>query len=131
VDRLASAWLIRRFIDPQARFQWLAKPADCPKKALGFDFDGATFTHVGDRVTFETLMASFGLDEDTALARLAAMVHQLDVGGDPVAEAAGFEAVLAGARERLADDDALLAEMSAVLDSLYAHFQRDPTRPKA
>ena len=131
MDRLASAWLIRRFIDPQARFQWLAKPADCPKKALGFDFDGASFTHVGDRVTFETLMASFGLDEDTALARLAAMVHQLDVGGDPVAEAAGFEAVLAGARERLADDDALLAEMSAVLDSLYAHFQRDPTRPKA
>jgi hypothetical protein len=58
-------------------------------------------------------------------------VHQLDVGGDPVAEAAGFEAVLAGARERLADDDALLAEMSAVLDSLYAHFQHDPTRPKA
>ena len=131
VDRVASAWLIRRSIDPQARFQWLAKPADCPKKALGFDFDGATFTHVGDRVTFETLMASFGLDEDPALARLATMVHQLDVGGDAVAEAAGFEAVLAGARERLADDDALLAEMSAVLDSLYAHFQRDTARLKA
>ncbi len=123
VDRAASAWLIRRFIDPEARFQWLARPADCPRKALGFDFDGATFTHVGERVTFETLMASFGLDEDAALARMGAMVHALDVGGEPVAEASGFEAMLAGARERLPDDDALLAEISGVLDSLYTHFQ--------
>ena len=131
VDRVASAWLIRRFIDPDARFRWLARPSDCPKSALGFDFDGATFTHVGDRVTFETLMASFGLEEDTALRRLGRLVHQLDVGGEPVPEASGFEAVMAGARERLPDDDALLTEMSTVLDSLYAHFQRDATRGKA
>jgi len=130
VDRVASAWLIRRFIDTGARFKWLAKPGDCPKSALGFDFDGAAFTHVGDRVTFETLMASFGLDEDPALRRLGAMVHQLDVGGEPVPEAIGFEAVMAGARERLDDDDTLLAEISTVLDSLYAHFGRDPSRAK-
>ena len=128
VDRVASAWLIRRFIDTEARFQWLAKPADCPSKALGFDFDGATFTHVGDRVTFETLLASFGLEEDPALARLGAMVHALDVGGEPVPEAIGFEAVLTGARERLPDDDALLTEIGAVLDSLYAHFERESQR---
>jgi hypothetical protein len=60
VDRVASAWLIRRFIDPAARFRWLAKPEDCPKRALGFDFDGAAFTHVGDRVTFETLITEGG-----------------------------------------------------------------------
>ena len=125
VDRVASAWLIRRFIDRDARFRWLDRPSACPKSALGFDFDGATFTHVGDRVTFETLMASFGLDEDPALRRLASIVHALDVGGGPIPEAKGFEAVMAGARERLTDDDALLAEMSAVLDSLYAHFQRE------
>jgi hypothetical protein len=125
VDRVASAWLIRRFIDRDARFQWLARPSDCPKRALGFDFDGAAFTHVGDRVTFETLMASFGLETDAALMRLAAIVHALDVGGDPVPEAKGLEAVMSGARERLSDDDALLAEMSTVLDSLYAHFRRD------
>lgn len=125
VDRVASAWLIGRFIDKEARFQWLAKPSDCPKRAVGFDFDGAAFTHVGNRVTFETLMASFGLEVDAALMRVAAIVHALDVGGDPVPEAKGFEAVMSGARERLADDDALLAEMGAVLDSLYAHFQRD------
>jgi len=129
VDRVASAWLIRRFIDPDARFKWLAKPADCPKSALGFDFDGAAFTHVADRVTFETLMASFGLEEDPGLVRLAAMVHHLDVGGEPVAEAAGFEAVMTGARERLDDDDALFAEMTPVLDSLYVHFGRDTPKP--
>ena len=124
VDRVASAWLIRRFIDPEARFQWLAKPSDCPRKALGFDFDGASFTHVGERVTFEVLMASFGLEADAALVRMGAMVHSLDVGGASVPEGVGFEAVLAGARERVADDDTLLVEMSVVLDSLYIHFRR-------
>ncbi len=128
VDRVASAWLIRRFIDPDAKFRWLAKPSECPKSALGFDFDGATFTHVGDRVTFETMLASFGLDGDPALARLGTIVHALDVGGEPVPEATGFEAVMAGARERINDDDLLLAEMSNVLDSLYAHFQREAQR---
>lgn len=125
VDRVASAWLISRFIDGTPRFAWLAKPSDCPRKALGFDFDGASFSHVGDRVTFEALMASFGLEDNPALARVAAMVHALDVGGEAVPEAAGFEAVLAGARKRLANDDALLLEMSMVLDSLYKHFQGD------
>lgn len=59
VDRLASAWLIRRFIDPTARILWLPTPEACPSEALGFDFDGARFSHVGDRVTFETIQASF------------------------------------------------------------------------
>jgi hypothetical protein len=131
VDRVASAWLIRRFIDPKASFLWLARPSECPKKAVGFDFDGAAFTHVGDRVTFETLMASFGLDDDPALNRLAAIVHQLDVGGGQVPEAIGFEAVMTGARDRLQDDDALLAEMSRVLDSLHVHFERSATQVKA
>ncbi|MBV8272227.1 MAG: chromate resistance protein [Cupriavidus sp.] len=122
VDRVASAWLIRRFIDPHARFLWLANPADCPNDALGFDFDGATFTHVDGRVSFEVLLASFGLDGDHALARLGAMVHALDVGGSTAPEACGFEAILAGARKRVTDDDALLVEIGTVLDSLYAHF---------
>jgi len=130
VDRVASAWLIRRFIDPAARFQWLNKPSDCPRKALGFDFDGATFTHVGERVTFETLLASFGLEGDLALMRMGAMVHSLDMGGALVPEAMGFEAMLTGARERLADDDSLLAEISVALDSFYAHYQRDERRNK-
>lgn len=122
VDRVASAWLIQRFIDPHARFVWLSSPAECPADALGFDFDGATFTHIDNRVSFEVLLASFGLDDNHGLARLGAVVHALDVGGSTAPEASGFEAILAGARKRLADDDALLAEIGTVLDSLYAHF---------
>jgi hypothetical protein len=122
VDRVASAWLIQRFIDPSARFLWLESPADCPNDALGFDFDGATFSHVADRVTFEVLLASFGLDGDRGLMRLGSMVHALDVGGTTTPEAGGFEAVLAGARKRWPNDDALLADVGGVLDSLHAHF---------
>lgn len=98
VDRLASAWLIRRFIDPEAHFVWLAHPSQCPVGALGFDFDGADFTHVGEKVTFEVLIASFGLEQDMGLQRMAALVHYLDVGGAPVAEAVGLKLMLAGAR---------------------------------
>jgi len=122
VDRVASAWLIQRFIDPHARFIWLDTPADCPAHALGFDFDGATFSHIGQRVTFEVLLTSFGLDGDRGLSRLADMVHALDLGGATTPEAGGFEAVLAGARKRWPDDDALLADIGGVLDSLHAHF---------
>ncbi|WP_175018433.1 chromate resistance protein ChrB domain-containing protein [Burkholderia contaminans] len=122
VDRVASAWLIHRFIDTRARFIWLAAPADCPVDALGFDFDGATFTHVGERVTFEVLLASFGLENDAALMRLGEIVHALDVGGPAAPEAVGFEAVMAGMRQRTENDDQLLEQMSAVLDALYAHF---------
>jgi hypothetical protein len=122
VDRMASAWLIRRFIDQQAQFLWLADPRDCPADALGFDFDGAAFTHVGTRVTFEVLAASFGLDSDPALARIGAIVHCLDVGGVPVAEAAGVEAVLAGLRAAAANDDQLLDAAGRVFDGLHENF---------
>lgn len=120
VDRLACAWLIRRFIDPRARLVWLADPAQAPRGVLGFDYDGARFTHVGARVSFEVLLASFGLDRDPRLQRLAAAVRYLDVGGIPVAEAAGLESVLAGLRELHADDDALVAAAAAVFDALHA-----------
>lgn len=126
VDRLACAWLIRRFIDPQARFVWLGDPPAPPRGALGFDFDGARFTHVGARVTFEVLIASFGLDQDAPLAAIAGAVHYLDVGGVPVPQAAGLEAVLGGLRELHADDDQLVHAASAVFDALYALPARRP-----
>lgn len=119
IDRLASAWLIRRFIDRDARFLWLATPADCPADALGFDFDGAAFTHIGAKVTFEVLIVSFGLMKDPALQKLGALVHYLDVGGIPVPEAAGLQTLLRGMRRRVTDDDALVAEANRVFDSLY------------
>jgi hypothetical protein len=119
VDRMASAWLIRRFIDPKAKFLWLKRPKDCPKQAVGFDFDGAEFTHVDSKVTFEVLLVSFGLEGDAALSRLGALVHYLDVGGIPVPEAPGFAAIVSGARALLPNDAALLDRVSPVLDSLY------------
>jgi hypothetical protein len=121
IDRLASGWLILRFIDRDARFIWLKRPEDCPRDAVGFDFDGATFTHVDSRVTFEVLMASFRL-EQVALMKIATLVHYLDVGGVPPAEASGIETVLAGLRARVSDDDQLLAASFEVFDSLYAAF---------
>jgi len=122
IDRLASAWLIGRFIDPHGRFLWLAAPGDCPPDALGFDFDGARFTHVGVRVTFEVLLASFSLDRDPALTRLGALVRYLDTGGLPVPEAPGLAALIRGMQQRLADDDALLTEARKVFDSYYLDF---------
>lgn len=127
VDRMASAWLIRRFIDRKAKFLWLDIPKKCPKTALGFDFDGAAFTHIGGRVTFEVLAASFGLDGDPALAKIAAIVHCLDVGGVPVAEAAGIEVVLSGLRAAAGDDDKLLTAAARVFDGLYQHYQQEPS----
>ena len=126
VDRLACAWLIRRFIDRQACLVWLASPADCPSDAIGFDFDGATFSHVGNRVTFEVLAASFSL-EQPAIVRLGQLVHFLDVGGAQPSEAAGVESVLAGLRATLTDDDQLLVAASAVFDGLVSTFERGST----
>jgi hypothetical protein len=128
VDRLASAWLIRRFIDVQAQFVWLQDVASVPRGALGFDFDGARFSHVGARVTFEVLLASFGLEQDARLSRLGAAVHYLDAGGMPTPEASGLEAVLAGLRTLHTDDDALLNASCAVFDALYAN-PGNPARP--
>ncbi|MGH8380101.1 chromate resistance protein ChrB domain-containing protein [Pseudomonas sp.] len=124
VDRLACAWLIRRFIDPQARILWLDHPRDCPADALGFDFDEATFSHVGNRVTFETLQASFEL-QGPGLNRIAALVHYLDIGGIQPVEAAGIERVLAGLRETIIHDDPLLAAASAIFDGLLAEFVKE------
>jgi hypothetical protein len=122
IDRMASAWLIKRFIDREARFAWLESPADCPKKAVGFDFDGAEFTHVGSRITFEVLLASFGLESDAALARIGEVIHYLDAGGIPVADARGLETVLRGIREKSRNDDERATKASQVLDHLHAAY---------
>jgi hypothetical protein len=123
VDRLASAWLIKRFVDRDARFLWLERPSALPKKAVGFDFDGAEFTHVKNRVTFEVLLATFALENDAALHAIAKSVHFLDIGGIPVADARVLEAMLKGAREKAKSDDALLAEAMRTLDLLYSGYK--------
>lgn len=122
VDRLASAWLIRRFIDKDAKFLWIEHPRDCPTRAIGFDFDGATFTHAGERVTYEVLLASFGLEQDPALAAIGAAVHFLDIGGIPVADAQGLETVLSGVREKARNDDAMVGEAAKIFDLFYSAY---------
>jgi len=128
MDRLASAWLIRRHIDHDARFIWLASVPDCPEDAIGFDFDGARFSHVGDKVTFETLLASFDL-QSPALKRLGHLVHCLDVGGARPAEASGIEQILTGLSASIADDDHLFEAACAVFDGLYAAFDKEQDSP--
>ena len=122
IDRLASAWLIKRFIDREARFAWIDSPRKLPKGAVGFDFDGAEFSHVESRVTFEVLLAAFGLDADPALERIGAAIHFLDAGGIPVADARGLETVLRGIRERARGDDDAVAKAAAVFDYLYSAY---------
>ena len=120
VDRLATAWLVLRFVDKRPTFIWLANPKKCPKSALGYDFDGAAFTHTGDKVTFEVVAESFGLLDGGAMRSLAALVHCIDVGGVAVDEAPGFELVIRGLQARHADDDALLAAAMTTFDAVYA-----------
>ncbi|MBF0270651.1 MAG: chromate resistance protein [Magnetococcales bacterium] len=124
VDRLASAWLIRRCIDPQARFLWLQSGQVPPPEAVGFDFDGAEFSHVCDRITFQTLLAAFDLENDPALMALGRMVHALDVGGAHP-EAGGLEALLKSMRTRIPDDDALLAACTPIFDDFYLFFSNE------
>jgi hypothetical protein len=125
VDRLASAWLIKRFIDRNAKFVWIDLPRNRPKGSVGFDFDGAEFSHVGSRVTFETLLASFGLDGDPALESIGYAIRYLDTGGILVAEAKGLETILKGIREKTQDDDERALEAMKVFDLLYSgHAQK-------
>lgn len=121
VDRLASAWLIRRFIDPHAVILWLESPDDCPADAIGFDFDGASISHMGSYVTFEVFVMSFGLQQ-AGLKRLAALIHYLDAGGVQPPESIGIESVLAGMKNTIADDDQLLIAATGIFDGLLASF---------
>jgi hypothetical protein len=128
VDRLACAWLIKRHIDPAASFVWLEQPADLPKGAVGFDFDGAQFTHVDTRVTFEVMLQSFGLEGNPSLRRLGEVVHHLDVGGLPVSDAHGIATLLAGARQRSRDDDHLLRQAMGLFDLACAAYAEEESR---
>ncbi|MEO5348541.1 MAG: chromate resistance protein [Magnetococcus sp. YQC-3] len=125
VDRMASAWLIHRFIDPEATFLWLEQPTQAPSGVVGFDFDGATFTHTGGLITFETLLGAFALDGDPALVRLGRVVHAIDAGGVILAESVGIERVLEGLRQSIADDDALLQITSQLFDGLYRTYAEE------
>ncbi|TCB38176.1 chromate resistance protein [Acinetobacter sp. ANC 4910] len=124
IDRLASAWLIKTFIDSKPTFIWLETPDDCPEAALGFDFDGARFSHVNHWVTFEVLLHSFSL-ETPALKKIAEIVHYLDIGGIEPPEAMGIEKVMQGLRSQINNDDQLFALSNHIFDGLYANLSRE------
>ena len=128
VDRLAAAWLIRRFIDPEAIMVWLDKRQTVPSTAVGFGFEDATFRNTRTRVTYEELLASFRLERDTALVRIGRIVHALDAGDAPVAEAAGVQTLLNGAKRRAETEDALLAESEKTFDLLYEAYYEVPQK---
>ncbi len=121
-DRLASAWLIRRFIDAEAKLLWLDKGAACPPQAIGFAFEGARFGNSEARVTFEQMLPQFGLDGHAALARIGAIVNSLEVRGTPVPEAAGVQTLLQGAVRRASNDNELLREAEKTFDLLYEAY---------
>ncbi|HTO50075.1 MAG TPA: chromate resistance protein ChrB domain-containing protein [Burkholderiales bacterium] len=127
-DRLASAWLIRRFIDPEAVLVWLDKGRDAPATAVTFGYDGATFRNSRNRVTYQELLASFKLEKDPALVKIGNLVHALEAGGSKLAEAAGVETLLAGARRRATTDDELLAESEKTFDLLYEAYFEVPAK---
>ncbi|MGQ0512292.1 MAG: chromate resistance protein ChrB domain-containing protein [Betaproteobacteria bacterium] len=123
-DRLACAWLVRRFIDPEGAVLWLDKTQPCPDEAVGFAFDGARFGNSQTRVTFEEMLRHFGLAKNAALAKIGAIVRYLEIRDTPVPEAAGVQTLLQGAQRRSSSNDELLSEAEKTFDLLYeAYFE--------
>jgi len=123
VDRIASAWLIRRFIDPDARFRFVDPETYRPTPGeLRFDMFEGEFTHEGDRCTFETLMRRFGLESDPALATIAEVVHDIDVkdGKYDRPDTAGVESLLTGIARSSPNDEERVVHGGALFAALYA-----------
>ena len=125
VDRIASAWLIRRFIDPEATFRFVNDPAQVAPGELRFDMFDAEFTHEGDRCTFETLVRRFALT-DPALQALGEVVHDIDLKDEKFEreDAPGIERVLSGIVAAYPDDASRLERGGQLFDELFALFSR-------
>jgi hypothetical protein len=126
IDRIASAWLIRRFIDPQAEFKFVpARGYEPAAGELRFDMYDAEFTHEGEQCTFQTLLRSFGLTH-AALGVIGDIVRDIDCRADRFAraETSGVAALIRGIADRHEDDEARLERGAEVFDSLYAAFSQ-------
>jgi hypothetical protein len=123
VDRMASAWLIRRFIDADAQFEFVADCEAASPDSIPFDMFGVEFTHRGDLCTFETLCATFHLVEPP-LATIGAIVHNLDLKDERfgASEAAAVGAIIEGLRLTHHEDDALLTAGIGLFEALYRAF---------
>ncbi len=126
VDRMASAWLIRRFIDPAARFRFVSGKGFTPEPGeLRFDMFEAEFTHSADGCTFEVLLSEFAVT-DAALRPIAEIVHDIDLKGDRFAreETRGIDRLIAGIAMAHPDDEGRLEHSAAVFDGLYEYYRR-------
>lgn len=126
LDRVACPWLIRRFLDPQARFLFV-EPSEVENVAnesgaMPFDIKDIELSHVGERCTFDTMLRLFGLEEEPSLARLALIVRGADTARHDLApEASGLHAVALGMSALAGDDDhGLLRHGFVVYDALFA-----------
>ena len=126
IDRIASAWLIRRFIDPAARFKFVPGRAYLPRTGeVRFDMFEGEYTHEGDRCSLEVLLARSGLS-DPALQAIAEIVHDIDLkdGKFGREECPGIKSLIAGVAMAHPDDEARIANGSAIFDNLYAYFRK-------
>ncbi|ALJ12430.1 ChrB protein [Pacificimonas flava] len=127
VDRIACAWLIRRFIDPHASFKFVdGRSYTSDAGELRFDMTDAEFTHEGDRCSFETLLLRAELDGDPGLAAIGEIIHDLDIGDDKFErpETPGLSAMLSGVCATFDDDLQRIAGAGDALDGFYAYFTR-------
>lgn len=124
IDRASSAWLIRRFIDPEAEFVFVEDIEDVPADATPFDMRGVEYGHHGQDCTFETLLRRHDL-ADPVLWRIAAIVHEADLEDDryDAPEAPGLDAVMRGL-SMSHDDDTVLAISGPVFDGLFDYYRR-------
>jgi hypothetical protein len=123
-DRLACAWLVRRFVDPEATLVWLDKSQAPPPGAIGFGFEGAHFANSEDRVSYEQMLARLELAGNPALVKIGSIVHVLEIRGTTVPEAAGVQTLLQGASRRAQNETELLREVEKTFDLLYeAYFE--------
>ncbi|UZW53841.1 chromate resistance protein [Sphingobium sp. JS3065] len=130
VDRIACAWLIRRFIDPGARFKFVdSRHHDPAAGELRFDMADAEFTHESDRCSFETLLLRAGLLDDPALVAIGEIIHDLDIGDGKFArpETPGLSAILSGVCASTDDDVQRIAMASDALNQFHAFFSNKKT----
>jgi len=126
IDRIASAWLIRRFIDRAAIFKFVSPTGYRRQEAeLRFDMFDGEYTHEGDRCTFEVLLDKFSLD-DSALRAIGEIVHDIDLKDEKFnrAETAGVQSVITGVAAAHDDDSDRIIQGSAIFDALYSQLSK-------
>ncbi|MFI6008659.1 chromate resistance protein ChrB domain-containing protein [Streptomyces sp. NPDC051243] len=125
IDRAACAWLLRRFVDPDAAFVFVTDPAEVPADATPFDMRGAELGHHHDDCSFETILRRYDLTTDAALARIAEIIHEADLDDErfDAPEAPGLDVVLRGL-SMIGDDEHTMAVTKPLFDGLYEYYRR-------